>query len=195
MNGQLLDAKIIPTPLYTMFKQRGGDIESEPVVVYGIWDRVNNFDEVLNYNWLQSKFPDMSIYYSSVYDAGFGSPIYGYTLNLDKTTGVLSSISDDKKRKVAKLHSILLQHHQRHGSQRLPEFGYYPAIDDINGDLDRRYKPDNDIVNSVMSAANAQNAQNAQNEDPVNVSGGYRKTNRKTKRNNRAKVNKRKTRK
>ncbi len=172
-----------------MFKQRGGDIESEPVVVYGIWDRVYNFDEVLNYNWLHLNFPDMGIYYSSVYDAGFGSPIYGYTLNLDKTTGVLSSISDDNKRKVAKLHSILLQHHQRHRSQMLPEFGYYPAIDDINGDHDKRYNPDNDIVISVMSAANAQN------EDPVNVSGGYRKTNRKTKRNNRAKVNKRKTRK
>ncbi len=167
-----------------MFKQRGGDIESDAEVVYGIWDRLYNYEEMLNSMWLDETFPYIGTYFGGVSDGGFGTPIYGVKLKLSEETGLLSGLTDEKRQSVNKLYSILLKHHQRHGSRQLPKVGYYAVINDINGYLDNHYKPDADIINDVMSNNNSNvMSNNNSDEDPIApIEGGHRKANRKTRR-------------
>lgn len=137
-----------------------GDIEADPVVVYGIVDV--SYEEILDTDWLYENFEDIRVFFCNVTDGGYGNPIYGCKLTLDETTGMLSEVTKEMKDDIDRLYRILLKYRQDLNSKNaelnkdndLPTIGYYAAISDVNGDNEKKYIPELDNTSTPKEEDN-----------------------------------------
>ncbi len=103
-------------------------------VVYGVMEGDRN--TVLDREWLDTHFPNMSIYASDVVRNTMGNAVYGCTVHLCIMSGH-ANVTDEVKEDVQKLYDLLCKHCKESG-QSEPMMGYFTAV---SGD----YEEDHDV--------------------------------------------------
>lgn len=107
-------------------------------VVYGVME--GNLSEVLDEEWLESEYPDMCTYASSVVRETMGSAVYGIALELDPTTGQAQA-TEEQKATVQQLYTRICKYCQREGSTE-PSIGYFLVVEGDYEKDHREYVPE-----------------------------------------------------
>ena len=101
------------------------NVSVSPVIIYGVAE--SKYKIRLNEDWLNKKFPGLSIFSDDIMNGKMGAFLYGYELMLNTDTGKLDDYVNMMD-EVKKLHSILVQHHNDIGSKYIPYLGYFTAV-------------------------------------------------------------------
>ena len=88
---------------------------SDAVLVYGF--NMGDREFIINYGYLDEKFPDIFLYARDVVKNDMGEAIYGISCGLDKETGQ-AIISDENKEKVKKLYDKYIEYLKKHLTQK-----------------------------------------------------------------------------
>lgn len=108
-------------------------------VVYGICE--NNYKLILDSEILENlEQYDIRLYAKEVVRNHICSAVYGYTLSVDVTTGMLAQVPVDVKQILETLHQRMLLYH---GDSNKPILGYFTVVvGDYDTNEHHTYKPE-----------------------------------------------------
>lgn len=93
-------------------------------VVYGVME--GDRSQILDQEWLESKYPYMNVFASDVVRNTMGNAVYGYSLDFDEATGQ-SQPTDGQKEDVQQLYTFLCEYCRRENLTE-PSMGYFLVV-------------------------------------------------------------------
>jgi hypothetical protein len=135
IEGELWHSSVLYIPFLSFSKMYSC---YDSYVVYGVMEGDRNM--VLEREWLETNFPQLSVYASDVVRNTMGNPVYGITGHLDSETGQVH-VSDDEKKCIQELYSLLMKYCEETGHEK-PSVGYFTVVSGDYEEEHEAYVPD-----------------------------------------------------